>query len=50
MRMSPGSRSLRWNGRYKSGGLAYRGRYVFKVYSQNQYGPATLGQNFAVRR
>ncbi len=50
VRMSPGRRSLLWNGRYKSGGLAYHGRYVFKVYSQNEFGPETLGQNFAVRR
>jgi hypothetical protein len=48
--LKPGTRSVRWNGRYRSGGLAYPGRYVFKVYSQNAYGPLTLTQNFGVRR
>jgi hypothetical protein len=48
--MKPGNRSLRWNGRYRSGGLAYPGRYVFKVYSRNAFGPLTLSQNFSVRR
>jgi hypothetical protein len=47
--MKPGKRSLRWNGRYRSGGLAYSGRYVFKVFANNPYGPITLQQNFAVR-
>jgi len=49
VRMTPGRRSLRWNGRYRSGGFAYAGRYVFKVYSQNAYGPMTLSKNFSVR-
>jgi phosphodiester glycosidase len=48
-RLTPGKRSLVWNGRYRSGGYAYRGRYVFKVYAQNAYGPMTLSQNFGVR-
>ena len=47
--LGPGTRSLRWNGRYRQGGLAYRGRYVFKVYAQNAYGPVTLSQPFTVR-
>jgi phosphodiester glycosidase len=47
--LSPGTRALRWNGRYRKGGLAYRGRYVFKVYAQNAYGPVTLSQPFTVR-
>jgi hypothetical protein len=50
VRMSPGRRTLRWNGRYRSGGFAYRGRYVFKVFAQNAYGPMTLQRNFGVRR
>jgi hypothetical protein len=49
-RLSPGTRSLRWNGRYAGGRLAYRGRYVFKVDAQNSYGPITLAQTFGVRR
>jgi hypothetical protein len=48
VRMNPGRRSLRWNGRYRSGGFAYRGRYVFMVYAQNAYGPMTLSTNFGV--
>jgi hypothetical protein len=47
--MKPGKRTMRWNGRYRSGGIAYSGRYVFKVYASNAYGPETLQQNFAVR-
>ena len=50
VRFRPGQRMLRWNGRYKQGGLAYRGRYVFKVYAQNAYGPITVAQTFGVRR
>lgn len=49
-RMKPGKRAVRWNGRYRNGGIAYPGRYVFKVYSQNAYGPLTLMQTFGVRR
>jgi hypothetical protein len=48
--LRPGQRVLRWNGRYKGGGLAYRGRYVFKVYAQNAYGPITLAQSFGILR
>jgi hypothetical protein len=48
-RLQPGKRTLLWNGRYRSGGYAYRGKYVFKVYAQNAYGPMTLSQNFGVR-
>ena len=32
-------RAVSWNGRYASGHFAYPGRYVFKVYAQNAYGP-----------
>jgi hypothetical protein len=49
VRLKPGKRALIWNGRYRSGGFAYRGRYAFKVYAQNAYGPMTLSQNFGVR-
>ena len=45
-----GSRALRWNGRFRNGRLAYRGRYVFSVFAKNAYGPVTLAQTFGVRR
>jgi hypothetical protein len=50
VRLGQGNRSLRWNGRYRSGRLAYRGSYVFSVYAKNSYGPVTLAQTFGVRR
>ena len=50
VRFAPGRRAMRWNGRYKNGRLAYRGRYVFKVYAQNTFGPVTLAQQFVVVR
>jgi Phosphodiester glycosidase len=49
-KLGAGNRSLRWNGRYKSGRLAYRGSYVFSVFANNSYGPVTLAQSFGVRR
>ena len=49
-RFRPGNRAVRWNGRYGTGRLAYRGRYLFKVYAQNAYGPVTLSQGFGVYR
>lgn len=48
--LSPGSRTLGWNGRYGNGRLAYRGRYVFKVLAQNTYGSVVLAQSFGVSR
>jgi hypothetical protein len=50
VRLGAGARSLRWNGRYRSGRLAYRGSYDFSVYAKNSYGPVTLAQSFGVRR
>jgi hypothetical protein len=50
VRLGAGNRSMRWNGRYRSGRLAYRGAYVFRVYAKNSYGPVTLTQSFGVRR
>ena len=50
VKLGAGTRSLRWNGRYRSGRLAYRGSYVFSVYAKNSYGPVTLAQTFGVRR
>jgi hypothetical protein len=49
-RLGPGTRALRWNGRYGSGRLAYRGTYLFSVYAKNSYGPVTLAKTFGVRR
>jgi hypothetical protein len=50
MSLSPGTRTIGWNGRFANGRLVYRGRYVFKVYAQNAYGPVDLVQPFSVRR
>ena len=50
VKLGAGTRSLRWNGRYRSGRLAYRGSYVFSVFAKNSYGPVTLAQTFGVRR
>jgi flagellar hook assembly protein FlgD len=50
VKLGAGTRAVRWNGRYKSGRLAYRGRYVFSVYAKNAYGPVTLARAFGVRR
>ena len=50
VKLGAGARSLRWNGRYRSGRLAYRGSYVFSVFAKNSYGPVTLAQTFGVRR
>ncbi|HEY6834857.1 MAG TPA: phosphodiester glycosidase family protein [Gaiellaceae bacterium] len=49
-KLGAGARSLSWNGRYRSGRLAYRGSYVFSVFAKNSYGPVTLTQTFGVRR
>jgi hypothetical protein len=48
--LDPGTRSIAWNGRFANGRLVYRGRYVFKVFAQNAYGPVDLAQPFSVRR
>jgi phosphodiester glycosidase len=48
--LSPGTRSIAWNGRFQNGRLVYRGTYVFKVFAQNAYGPVDLTQRFVVRR
>src|SRR5205823_13410542 len=50
VRLGAGSRALRWDGRYRSGRLAYRGSYVFSVFAKNSYGPVTLARPFGVRR
>ena len=50
VKLGAGNRSFRWNGRFRSGRLAYRGAYVFQVFAKNSYGPVTLAQSFGVRR
>lgn len=48
--LKAGVRALKWNGRYRSGHFAYPGRYLFKVYAKNAYGPVELSKTFGVRR
>lgn len=48
--LAAGTRAIAWNGRFQNGRLVYRGRYVFKVFAQNAYGPVDLDQAFVVRR
>jgi hypothetical protein len=48
--LGPGTRTIAWNGRFSNGRLVYRGRYVFKVFAQNGYGPVDLAQPFSIRR
>ena len=50
VKLGPGRRTLRWDGRYASRRLAYPGTYVFKVFAQNAYGPVQLAQAFVVLR
>jgi hypothetical protein len=48
--LGAGSRTVAWNGRFQNGRLVYRGKYVFKIFAQNTYGPVDLDQTFVVRR
>jgi hypothetical protein len=48
--LAAGTRAIAWNGRFQNGRLVYRGRYVFKVFAQNAYGPVDLNGRFVVRR
>jgi hypothetical protein len=50
VRMKSGTRSLAWDGRYGNGRPVYGGTYVFKVLSQNSFGPTDLSRTFVVRR
>jgi len=50
VRMKSGSRSLAWDGRYGNGRPVYGGTYVFKIFSQNAFGPTDLSGPFVVRR
>ena len=45
-----GMKTIRWNGRYRSGRAAYPGAYVFDVFAQNAYGPVDVAKPFTVRR
>jgi len=49
-RLGSGTQAIRWNGRYRSGRLAYPGSYVFDVFASNAYGPVDVGKPFTVRR
>jgi hypothetical protein len=48
--LGAGARTIRWNGRYRSGRLAYPGAYLFDVFAQNAYGPVDVAKPFSVRR
>jgi hypothetical protein len=48
--LAAGTQAIAWNGRFRNGRLVYGGRYVFKVFAQNAYGPVDLDQSFVVRR
>jgi FlgD Ig-like domain len=48
--LTAGTRTIRWNGRYRSGRLAYPGAYVFDVFAQNAYGPVDVAKPFNLRR
>jgi hypothetical protein len=50
VRMKSGSRSLAWDGRYGNGRPVYGGTYVFRIFSQNAFGPTDLSRPFVVRR
>jgi hypothetical protein len=48
--LSAGSHAIPWNGRFSNGRPVYGGRYVFKVFAQNAYGPVALNQQFTILR
>ncbi len=49
VRLRAGSRSVAWDGRYGNGRRVYGGAYVFKIFSQNAFGPVDLSRPFVVR-
>jgi hypothetical protein len=49
-KLGAGTRTIRWNGRYRTGRLAYPGAYVFDVLATNAYGPVDVAKPFTVRR
>jgi hypothetical protein len=50
VKLKAGNRSLAWNGRYRNGRRVYGGVYVFRISTQNTFGPADLSRAFVVRR
>lgn len=48
--MLPGTKTVRWDGRFGNRRLAYRGLYLVRVVANNRYGPAELSRRFFVRR
>jgi hypothetical protein len=50
VRLKSGTRSLAWDGRYGNGRPVYGGTYIFKISSQNAFGPTDLSRPFVVRR
>lgn len=48
--MLPGTKTVRWDGRYGNRALAYRGLYTVRVLASNRYGPVELTRRFVVRR
>ena len=49
VRMTAGSRSFSWNGRYGNGRRVYGGAYLFEISAQNAFGPTDLSRPFLVR-
>jgi hypothetical protein len=48
--MLPGTKTVRWDGRYGNRALAYRGLYTVRVLASNRFGPAELTRRVVVRR
>jgi hypothetical protein len=48
--MLPGTKTVRWDGRYGNRAVAYRGLYTVRVLASNRYGPVELTRRFVVRR
>jgi hypothetical protein len=48
--MLPGTKTVRWDGRYNNRALAYRGLYTVRVLASNRFGPVELTRRFVVRR
>ncbi|HET7856065.1 MAG TPA: phosphodiester glycosidase family protein [Gaiellaceae bacterium] len=48
--MLPGTKTVRWDGRFGNRALAYRGLYVVRVLANNRFGSVELSRRFIVRR
>ena len=48
--MLPGTKTVRWDGRFGNRALAYRGLYVVRVLANNRFGPVELSRRIIVRR